>query len=163
VSESPRPHRPRRERRPAGGDPGDFRIASDLEDHVPAGSYTVSYLRTDRRTHYRSERLFIWFEIVELEDLTAKYSGRRIYLPATAPGPRGAAPSSTLFKVARIALGRDPQRGERLNLDRLLRGSLFLAKIVDIGANPSRPAGPGMPLRSRVANLIGRVSGGPRP
>ena len=100
---------------------------------IPEGKYEVVFLRAERKWLWSRERLFLWFQIVNL----GEFYGMELFMACNPPqkGKKGLVPISNKFYQAWIlAVGKRPDRFDRMGT-KVFRGKVFLAKVRTVKKN----------------------------
>ncbi len=111
----------------------EFDCDVNIPSLIPEGKYDVGFIRAEKTWLYGREKIFLWFQIVDL----GEFLGIQLYMACNAPKKRQkgkVATSNKYYQSWVLAAGRRPVRADRMST-KVFRGKVFLVQVRTVTTN----------------------------
>jgi hypothetical protein len=130
----------------------EFDCGGDIPPLIPEGKYNVGFLRAEKKWLWGCEKVFLWFEILDV----GEFQRAELYLACNAPkkGEKGKlAISNKYIQSWVLAAGKRPDRSDRMTT-RVFQDKVFLGQVRAVTTNARKLPRPPLLHYSVIDELL---------
>ena len=123
---------------------------------IPEGHYQVSFLRAEKKTMWKTQKVLLWFAVQDFGD----WHEVQLFMSCPIPPNNKFSAGSKFLRVWTIANGAKPRRYERMGM-KIFEHKIFLAKVETVTKNSKQQPIPECAQYSKIDTLLSLAAGAP--